>query len=190
MYMKILLIDNGTTLLSKLEKLIPGNEAVIRFDELKGLSEENYDVVILSGGSSYFINGNESKFQKEMNLIRKTEKPIIGICFGCELIVKAFGGTLKRLEKIDKGIKEITLNKDLSPRKSKIKVYESHEWGIDRLPEVFTILAESKDGPEIIKHRDLPIYGLQFHPENLVEETEGDDVFMNIFKEITTSVVQ
>lgn len=190
LYMKILLIDNGTTLLDKLEAIIPGNEIVVRFDKLDGLHEEEFDALILSGGSSYVLTGNEDKFQKEMDLIRHTKRPIIGICFGCELIAKAFGGTLKKLEKINKGVKEITISTDLLPNKSNIKVYESHEWGIDRLPETFDIWGSSKDGPEIIKHRDLSIYGLQFHPENLLDETDGDDVFKKIFSEISANVIE
>ena len=61
-----------------------------------------------------------------------------------------------------------------------VRVFESHRWVVDKLPETFDVLALSNDGPEIIKHKNLPLYGFQFHPENFVEESEGDELFLKI----------
>lgn len=180
--MKILLIDNGTTLISKLEKLIPGHEFVHSFEDIPEDTDSFY-LIILSGGSRYTLVGNEDKFSKEIKLVRESVKPIIGICFGYEIITIAFGGKLKELSGEKKGIYEIdVLDKGISNRP--INVYESHRWVIDELPEVFEVLAISSDGPEIIKHKELPIWGLQFHPENFVDETDGDEVFQNIFEKL------
>ncbi len=179
--MKILLVDNGTTLLSKLEKLIPEKEVVVRVDDLNREMSDDFDLVILSGSSKYSVMEDVEKFVQEIDLIKNTQKPLIGICFGFELIVKAFGGSLKRLEVKDKGIQEIEiLDKKLSD-KPVVSVYESHRWEIEKLPGIFNVLARSKTGPEIIKHKNLPIYGFQFHPENFVDETDGDEVFTRVF---------
>jgi GMP synthase (glutamine-hydrolysing) len=179
--MRILLIDNGTTLLNKLKQLIPGDEIVHTYDDFDK-DTNNFDLVILSGGSKYQLVRNENVFEREINFIRNTTKPVIGICFGYELITLAFGATLKELPENKKGIYEIEIiDEDLGTRK--IKVFESHRWVVDRLPGVFDVLAISEDGPEIIKHKEKFIYGLQFHPENFTEETEGDELFLKLLSQ-------
>lgn len=179
--MNVLLIDNGTTLLSKLEQLIPGREVVQTWRDFTPEQVEAADLIVLSGGSSEQLVGNESDFDKELALIRTTTKPLIGICFGCELIAVAFGGTLRTLPERHQGIRQIRmLAPELAGGKGEIEVFENHEWIIDALPEGFDVLAESEEGPEMIKHRERPLYGLQFHPENRVETADGDEVFRAI----------
>lgn len=179
--MRILLIDNGTTLLNKLRELIPGEEITHNYDDFdKDLT--NFDLVILSGGSKYQLVGNEDKFQKEIDFIKEAKIPIVGICFGYELIATAFGAILKELSENKKGIYEVEIL-DEKLGKGEIKVCESHRWTIDKLPEIFGVLAKSEDGPEIIKHKEKPIYGLQFHPENFVEETGGDELFLKLLSQ-------
>jgi len=179
--MKILLIDNGTTLLNKLKLLIPGDEITHTYDDFDA-DTNNFDLAILSGGSKYQLIGNEDKFEKEIDFIKNTKIPIIGICFGYELIALAFGASLKELSEVKKGMYEVQVI-DESLGAGIIKVYESHRWVVERLPEIFKVLAVSEDGPEMIKHKDLPIYGIQFHPENLVEETGGDDLFLKLLSQ-------
>lgn len=179
--MKILLIDNGTTLLNKLKELIPGNEIVHSYDDFDK-DTTNFDLVILSGGSKYQLVGNKDKFTKELDFIKNTDKPVIGICFGYELIAVAFGATLKELSENKKGIYEVEIL-DGNLGEGKIKVCESHKWVIDKLPDVFEVLAKSDDGPEMIKHKEKPIYGLQFHPENFTEQTKGDELFLKLLSQ-------
>jgi GMP synthase-like glutamine amidotransferase len=181
--MKILLIDNGTTLLRKLEELIPGHEIVKKFDSSDLDEIEEFDLVVLSGGGKHNVEYEHKLFVKEQKLIR-AGKPVIGICFGCELIAYEFRGTLKKLEASQKGIYEIKIDAEELGGPKVIEVYEGHSWGIDRLPADFEVLAESFSGPEIIKHVSAPIYGIQFHPESMVEETEGDELFLKILKNL------
>ncbi len=179
--MKILLIDNGTNLLQKLEELIPGHEVVKRFNALDVGNINEFDLVILSGGGKHNVEYEHEKFEREQEIIR-SDKPVIGICFGCELISYAFGGKLKKLETGQKGIYEVKVISPLLGGPRIINVYEGHAWGLDGVPGEFEVLAESFVGPEIIKHKKLPIYGIQFHPENMVQETEGDELFAKVLK--------
>lgn len=181
--MKVFLIDNGTTLLQKLENLIPGIETVEQAEKVSEKDTDTYDLVVLSGSSKEQLIGNESDFKNEIDFIHSTRKPLIGICFGCELIVSAFGGELRKLDRSHKGIKEIEiLQPELSDGKQKISVYENHGWIMRGAPATFEVLAQSADGPEMIRHQVLPIYGLQFHPENFIDQTEGDELFLNLFR--------
>ncbi|MFA5996136.1 MAG: hypothetical protein WC790_00175 [Candidatus Paceibacterota bacterium] len=186
--MKVLLVDNGTTLLKKLEKLIPGVETVEQAERFSAAEGNEYDLVILSGSSKEQLVGNESDFENEIAFIRTNQKPLIGICFGCELIVSTFGGELRKLDAPHKGIREIEImDPNLFVGKESLKVYESHQWAMSGAPTHFDVLAQSADGPEMIKHQTLPVYGLQFHPENFVDTTEGDELFRSIFDKIATA---
>lgn len=128
------------------------------------------------------LSGNEEEFRKEIDFVKQCSKPLIGICFGCELLAVAQGGTLIQLATPHTGIRTVSVRRpELIGGKDTLAVYEHHEWIIDTLPPAFTIVAESDQGPEIIKHQSLPLYGLQFHPENLVEQTDGDEVFSLLF---------
>ena len=187
--MKVLLVDNGTTLLRKLCELIPGAETVDLAERFSVSEGNNYDLVILSGSSKEQLVGNESDFKNEIAFIKSSRRPIIGICFGCELIVSAFDGTLRELATPSKGIKEISIVRPgLFDGKTLVSVFENHRWAISALPEHFELLAKSADGPEIIRHKSLPIYGFQFHPENFVDTTEGDWLFLSLFSRLTKNI--
>lgn len=182
--MKIFLIDNGTTLLTKLHRLIPGHEITqswANFDVEEALRS---DIVVLSGGSICSLTGNEDRYATELAFIKQTTKSVIGICFGCELVVAGFGGTLKELPAHSRGTVHIDVVNDGSlfgGRKS-FEAYENHSWIANVLPPDLEVLARSAHGPEVVRHRSRPIYGLQFHPEHHVEEMFGDEVFLNILK--------
>ncbi|MDB4991788.1 MAG: glutamine amidotransferase class-I [Parcubacteria group bacterium] len=180
--MNILLIDNGTTLLEKLRALIPGDEIVHTWRDFSPEDVARADLIVLSGGSRMQLAGNEHEFVQEVEMILSIQKPLIGICFGTELIAHAFGGTLRELAVNHKGIKEVRF---ILPRfsggRESIRVFENHRWIIDEMPKGFEIIAESDDGPEMIGHLTLPIYGMQFHPENYVDEAEGNSVFLQLF---------
>lgn len=151
--MNILLIDNGTTLLEKLKTLIPGEEVVHTWKDFLQADIDTADIVILSGGSKMQLLGNEGEFENELEFIRRHSKPIIGICFGSELITEAFGGTLKHLPEAHKGIRDIELlDPGLLDGKKSIQVYENHQWIIDTVPGDFEVMARSADGPEMIRH--------------------------------------
>lgn len=181
--MKILLIDNGTRLLRDLQELIPGHEITKKWSDVSASDALSYDLVVLSGSNANVV-WNHADFEAEMALIRECKKPIIGICFGCELIAYTFGGTLKELTRPHEGVRQIEVIDPSFSDAHKIQVYEHHRWIIENMPEDFTILAKSEDGPEIIKHKTLPIYGLQFHPEHSINEATAMNVFTGLIKQL------
>jgi len=185
---KTLLIDNGTTLLKKLETLVSVQEKIERFDVFKIEDARDFDVTVLSGSSIGPLFGNEEKFSEEIKFIKETTKPVVGICFGCELIVRAFGGELEKMEQKDRGMKEIQITDLILYKRPQVKVYENHQWRITRLSEDFDVLAKSESGPEIIKHKTKSIYGFQFHPENCIDVSAGYELFGEIFSKISGSI--
>ncbi len=183
--MKTLLIDNQSTLLPRLNAALPGEVTTLRWDKLEGLSADPFDLVILSGGSAFDIVHNEALLKSEIALIVADKKPLIGICFGCELVAEAFGGTLEEMDSQKKGTIRIQVDaryRDIFDGMESFEVYENHRWRIKDLPADFEVMASSDHGPEIIRHKSLPIFGLQFHPEKAVENGKGEEILKLIIK--------
>ncbi len=103
--------------------------------------------------------------------------PILGICLGHQSIGFAFGAKIVRAKKLMHGkASDIVHNGEgiFKGLKNPFSAIRYHSLVIDRksLPPDFEITAESEDDKEImgIKHRNLPIYGVQFHPESILTE--------------------
>jgi len=181
--MKILVINNHSKHIEELiHKLKKAN--TIDFEHITTKKYHNYNAIILSGGSSYSVQNHQKKYAKELNLIKKCQTPILGICLGFELINYAFGEELKELKKKEKGIVTIqqkTKNKLFKTLPTKFKVYEAHRWIVPK--NKFLIpLAQSKDGIEAIKHPTKEIYDVQFHPEIFVNKGHSKKILNNFLK--------
>ena len=187
--MKTLLIDNGSTLTKKLALLSPGEEDIVSYSEIPD-DITQYSLIILSGSSLFPIRGNEEKLVKEIELIRSANIPIVGICFGHELIAHAYGASLTPMSR-HVGMTEIKVT---SPHpmfltREVFSVYENHQYGVTELTEELEILATSEHAIAVLKHKTKPIYGLQFHPEHHTEKQFGDEIFLKLFADLTTGYV-
>lgn len=184
--MKILLIDNGTKHLNSLKKLLSGHKVDVFKLFSKYPSTFGYNLIILSGGSKVGIKESPESFYQEIELIKNSKTPIIGICEGCEIIAYAFNSDLQKISPKAKGIKEIeVLYNNFFALPSPILVYEAHHWAIKRLGRKLMAIAKSETGFEIIKHKSKNIYGFQFHPEMLTDKLVGGDIFNLVIKKIT-----
>lgn len=178
--MKILVVDNHSRHINRIARLFPDKEVITQdCDDFSSESAKDFDMVVLSGGSHVYAAENVKKaYEIEIEFIKTTEKPVIGICLGCQLIAKAFGGSLEKLEDKKSGIYEITF------QSRKYKVYESHRYTIKSLPEELQILASSETGTEIIKHKSKEIFGFQFHPEVFPRKTDGKKLFDKVINKL------
>ena len=116
-----------------------------------------------------------AKYQVVTKIIKDYKKPILGICFGTQLIACAFGFEVTAINNSDINIenkKSLILNInpkfELFPREQ-IHAYESHLEEIKFVPgftDIFNIYASSPSCKvQIIKHKSRQIFGIQFHPE-------------------------
>ena len=114
--------------------------------------------------------------------------PILGICLGHQSIGFAFGAKIRQAKKLMHG-KASLIHHDgkflFEGMKNPFSAIRYHSLVIDRetLPEAFEITAESEDDREImgIRHRELPIFGVQFHPESILTE-DGIKIIENFLK--------
>ena len=102
--------------------------------------------------------------------------PILGVCLGHQAIGAAFGGDIVRARQIMHGkTSEIshTGSDVFKNLPSPFTVIRYHSLAIDRgtLPDCLQITAETADGEIMgVRHKTLPIYGVQFHPESILSE--------------------
>lgn len=182
----IFIIDNGGQYVHRiwrsfrelgvLSKIIPNNLLPSDLKERKTVG------FVLSGGPYIENSGNSELF---LEYAINNEIPILGICLGHQIIGKYFGAEVSRGAKAEYGITEIKiLENDLLFRgiPSKIRAWASHMDEVKTIPENFVLTATSEICLiESMRHKKLPIFGVQFHPE--VTHTEyGKDILRNFYE--------
>jgi anthranilate synthase component 2 len=119
----------------------------------------------------------------------ETRTPLLGVCLGHQTIGQAFGGKVVRCDDIVHG-KMGTMHhtgKGLFaglPTPYEATRYHSLIVDRDTLPDTLEITAELEDGTIMgLQHRDLPIHGVQFHPESIRSE-HGHALLQNFVNEM------
>ena len=133
----------------------------------KLISELNPSAIILSGGPKSVLDKNSPKLASN---ILNLQKPILGICYGMQLLTKTLSGKVKRSTKREYGHTLINIKKKSlifkGIKKNKIKVWMSHGDNIQKIPNSFSISSVSDNNIiSSIENKKNKIYCLQFHPE-------------------------
>lgn len=132
-------------------------------------ADQKFDGLILSGGASSVYDG-KINFDKEW---LKLETPILGICYGHQLLASSTGGKVK---KVGFEFGKVTLNVTgknilLKGLPKRFFVWMSHHDSVNKLPKDFSISATSDySNCAVFQNIKKNMYGLQFHPE--VSNTE------------------
>ncbi|MEM3421626.1 MAG: glutamine-hydrolyzing GMP synthase, partial [Candidatus Hadarchaeum sp.] len=150
-------------------------------DEIAGLRERFLvKGIILSGGPSSVYK--EDTVEK-VNQIFDLGLPILGICYGHQLIAHVSGGKVKAAAKKEYGITIATIDRPLGVLRGlnkREKVWMSHSDTVYSVPSEYLILAHTENCPvAALKHREKPIFGLQWHPE--VTHTENGEKMLRNF---------
>ena len=107
------------------------------------------------------------------------KKKLLGICYGAEILALALGGTIRKSSVI-RGQQEITSD-DNALCDGKNIVFESHSYEISKLGDSLDSLAKSENCKnEIVKHKELAIFGTQFHPEMTDDGKKMIENFANL----------
>lgn len=152
--------------------------------DLKKYASRNVVGYVLSGGPSSVLDDNSPQVDKNFF---NTDKPVLGICYGMQLMALNFNGKLTASEIREYGPAQIKLDSSIGIFNDVIpesQVWMSHGDSIIDLPDSFEKVG-STDSLEIaaIANEDRKMYGVQFHPE--VHHTdEGKKILRNFLFDI------
>ncbi len=183
---KILIIDFGsqfTQLIARRIRELGVFSKIISHKKIKDKDIDNSTKgLILSGGPLNVYESNRYSFDKKF---LEKNIPVLGICFGHQILSKLNGGKVKKskhrefgLANINKG-RDSLLTKNFFKNKRSTKVWMSHADQVSRLPKNFDVIASSGNSKfAIVENKFKKLYGVQFHPE--VTHTEnGKKLFYN-----------
>jgi GMP synthase (glutamine-hydrolysing) len=138
--------------------------------------------IVLSGGPASVLDPGSPTLDPE---VLELGVPVLGVCYGLQLMVKLLGGVVEKAEDREYGRAILKLERgeglfaDL-PGGLERTVWMSHGDRVLRLPPGFRVLGTSENSPfAAIVHERRPLFGIQFHPE--VAHTEGGSAILRNF---------
>lgn len=183
---RILIIDNQDSFVYNLVQLVREAKEfcfydVVRADALESCPMKRYDALLISPGPG--LPDDEPLMMKVLDEFKREGKPILGICLGCQAIAVSEGYALKQIAQplhghMSRLIYDVNdLLFEGIPLGSAIARY--HSWVVDmnscastqaNLVELAYSLDDDGRQTMALRHKTLPIWGLQFHPESMISE--------------------
>ena len=184
----MLVLDNYDSFVYNLVQYVGerGVEVVVRRNDvgLEELKKIEADRVIISPGPG---RPERAGFSEEVVRILSSKVPILGVCLGHQVIGDVFGakigyasrimhGKISQIHHDSKGIFKGMMNPFHATRYHSLIICD------DEFPSCLQISARADDGEIMgIRHRTLPIEGVQFHPESVLTR-EGRKIIENFLK--------
>lgn len=168
----MLIIDNYDSFTYNLVqyfKILGETPLVVKNDE--PMPSENFSRIVISPGP-----GNPDTSGLSMKVLERYHKttPILGVCLGHQCIAQFFGGEIIRASESMHGkVSPIFHNSEgiFEGLPQGFNATRYHSLVVDNLPECLEVTAKTKDNVVMgIKHKEAPIYGVQFHPEAILTE--------------------
>jgi len=169
---RVLIIDFGsqfTQLIARRIRELGVFSELVSHKKIKSSQiNSNIKGIILSGGPLNVYQLNNNSFDKK---ILNLGIPILGICFGHQILSKFNGGKVKQSKHREFGLANIfkkknsLLTKNFFNKKS-VKVWMSHSDQVSKLPKTFRVIASSVNSKyAIVESKIKKFFGVQFHPE-------------------------
>ena len=154
-------------------------------EEIKTLDQRiNVKGLVLSGGPSSVYEPNAPKLDPR---ILETGLPILGLCYGHQLVAQISKGKVKPASCKEYGKAEVKIDQPVGVLKglaSEEKVWMSHGDTVFAMPSEFEVLAHTENCPvAAFRHKEKPIYGLQWHPE-VIHTKNGTLMLRNFIFEV------
>jgi len=193
--MKVLIIDNFDSFVYNLAQYAGklGAEPVVRRTNeitLRNVKRLKPDRIIISPGPG--TPDDPKYFGVSGDVIRQIscEVPTLGVCLGHQGIAWAFGGRIIPAKRLMHGKTSLIRHEpdgifEDVPNPLQATRYHSLVCEKKSLPKCLEITAESLDDVEImgLRHREYPIYGIQFHPESILTP-HGITIIRNFIEEV------
>ena len=171
--MRILLIDNYDSFTYNLVqafRVLGADVEIHRNDAIPAAEAlaHDHDCIVISPGP---CTPREAGISVE--ICRRAERPLLGVCLGHQCLVAAFGGTIDRADRVRHG-KTSPVTHDgrglFRGLPDPLVAARYHSLIARRIPPEFEILARTADRGECmaVRHRERPLFGVQFHPESFL----------------------
>lgn len=180
----IALIDCGSSKTMDIQKHLEDYSDVQRFGLFDWPHEDlqNYSSVVISGAPILLTDIDPQPYLAHFSWIKTYQKPLLGICFGHQMLGIVNGARISKMRE-DRGFQEIEVLKDDPIFERLPDIFDMQEDHCEHIsvPHGFDLLACSDVCiNEAMKHKLLPHYGLQFHPE--VSGNYGHNILANFAK--------
>ena len=170
--MKILLLDNFDSFTYNLVDFFRQLGCTVKVyrntADPEALAQVDFDLLVLSPGPS--VPRNAGNLMAVIAKFYQT-KPILGVCLGHQALIEFFGGTLANIAPVHG--KSVPIEHDgrgiFTGLEQGCQIARYHSWAGVQIPTEFEVSARSADGVVMaIRHKRLPIEGIQFHPESVL----------------------
>jgi GMP synthase (glutamine-hydrolysing) len=143
---------------------------IARWDDGASRGFDEYDGVVLSGSPDMMSQEVvQKKFGAEIEALKDAQVPVLGVCFGHQLMAHAFGSdVISDTDDVLKFVRTSLLVRDplFSGLPHETMLLESRHEVVRALPKGFRLLARSETSTiAAMKHETRPLYGVQSHPE-------------------------
>ena len=163
----ILLVDNYDSFTYNLVHLFAelGADVVVRRNDAPDLERLRPSALVISPGPG-------RPPERVVALVRETRVPTLGVCLGHQAIVEAFGGKIGAARELVHG-KACTVRHDgrglFAGLPEELEAGRYHSLAAETIPDALEVSATADDGEVMaVRHRGLPIDGVQFHPESVL----------------------
>jgi len=178
----ICIIDCGTSWLEEIKKNLAESGyqyKVIKLNEIEDCDFKSFSGVIISGSPTLLTQVDLHKFMNRFKFIKVVSIPVLGICFGHQIMGLLYGSEIHVGRMINKKEQiEIVRKDDLFLGIKDKCLFKEEHCEFITLPKEFYLLAKSETcNNEAMKHTSKRVYGVQFHPE--VSNNNGKRIFRN-----------
>ncbi len=148
---------------------------VVQHDATTASDVLSYDRVVLSPGPGH--PNDPADFSVGADVLRAGTVPVLGVCLGMQGLVTTYGGVVERIEPAHGDV--ATVHHDgtglFAGTPSPYSVVRYHSLAATQVPAEIVVTAECRNAARgsvvmAVRHRSLPLHGVQFHPESVLSE--------------------
>ncbi len=180
---EVVVIDHHDSYTWNLAHLVAGVTGrlpeVVQHDETAVGSLSGFTHIVLSPGPGH--PGTPADFTVGADLLRQADRPVLGVCLGMQGLVTTYGGEVDRVDPAHGEVARIRHDGAgvFAGLPQYFEAVRYHSLAAVHLPAELVATAWSEDGVVMgVRHRELPLEGVQFHPESILS-TYGAELVAN-----------
>ena len=187
--MKICLVDNNSAHIQKVMDLLSGFSTEIYLQNRENFISskvECYDLLVVAGSRDKALVRNIPLFARQIDFIKNTDMPFVGICIGFQMLCYSPACKIGRLKIKETGLVKLFVNEqNRYIVNDECYVFNHHRWTILSVGDELHNFASSENCIQFVKHKNKPHFGFQFHPEIRQPTNSGYEIFCNVLNDLS-----